>query len=34
MKGLVQRNIERNKGDRTNIADDKELMQILANYHV
>jgi len=31
---MIQRNIDRNMGDRPNIADDAELMQILANYHV
>jgi len=26
MKGMIQRNIDRNMGDRPNIADDAELM--------
>ncbi|CDW75658.1 UNKNOWN [Stylonychia lemnae] len=34
MKGMIQRNIDRNMGDRPNIADDMELMQILSNYHM
>lgn len=34
MRGQVQRNLERNKGDRTNLVDDKDLLEILANYHV
>eukprot|EP00347_Sterkiella_histriomuscorum_P018603 403344884 len=34
MKGLVQRNLDRNLGDKNSVAEDNELMQILANYRV
>ena len=34
MKGQVQRNLDRNKGDGTNLVDDKDLLNILANYQV
>jgi hypothetical protein len=34
MAGIIQRNIERNEGDRAFMSDDIDMINILANYRV
>ena len=34
MAGIIQRNIERNEGDRAFMSDDVDMINILSNYRV